>query len=290
MLSLLKAIESKLYKRFDDSQINLFLCGSSTSDKESLRQIIADGLKNLPKVNIVYPEWIFANLMRAKTHDLLSLEHDLAKNVDLIVLPLEGPGSICELGAFASVKELLPRLIILNEEKHRRQHSFINDGPIRTIRNAAGSNHIIYYDSANKKEAAKATINKIVYFPKERVDSSIINLFNFSRYLGLVIAFFQPISKSKLEKCIFEWNSDIPRRFFDPAVELLVSKHHIRIKTVTTDEELLLSSEGHKFYIETLLKGIGAVRWFSTTRAKSVLRNKKAQKFNLMGAESKFLA
>lgn len=290
MITLLNAIESKLYRRFDDSQINLFLCGSTTSDKDSLRQLIADRLKNRPKVNIVYPEWIFANLMKAKEHDLLSLEHDLAKNVDLIVLPLEGPGAICELGAFASVKDLLPRLIILNEEKYKRQHSFINDGPIRTIRNAAGSNHLIFYDSKDKEKAAKVAINKVVYFSNERVDSSIKNLFNFSRYLGLVIAFFQPILKSKLEKIIFEWNGSIPPRFFDPAVELLVNKHHIRIKTVPQDEELLLSSEGHKFYIETLLKDIGAVRWFSSMRAKSLFRNKKTKKFDLRGAESKFLA
>lgn len=132
MILLLNAIENKLYKKLEETQINLFLCGSSTSEKDSLRHLIAEGLQNLPKVNIVYPEWIFANLMRAKEYDLLSLEHDLAKNVDLIVLPLEGPGSICELGAFASVESLLPRLIVLNEEKYKRQRSFINDGPLRT--------------------------------------------------------------------------------------------------------------------------------------------------------------
>jgi hypothetical protein len=96
--------------------------------------------------------------------------------------------------------------------------------------------------------------------------------------------------KSKLEKNIFDWNCEIPRRFFDPAVELLVNKHHIRVKSVPNDEELLLSSEGHTYYVETLLKGIGAVRWFSSSRARNLFRCQKTRKFDLMGAESKFLA
>ena len=65
--------------------------------------------------------------------DLLSFESDLAQTSSLIIIALESPGSIAELGSFSVNDALKDKIIIIISEYHHTQASFITLGPLRQL-------------------------------------------------------------------------------------------------------------------------------------------------------------
>ena len=87
--SVVKSIYSKLYQRDVDKTMNIFLCGADTGKTDSFRNLLNIEFKKHTRFNVVYPEFIFATLLNKKDSNLLELEDELAKYVDLIIIPLE---------------------------------------------------------------------------------------------------------------------------------------------------------------------------------------------------------
>jgi len=240
-------IYTELYARLDTNQINVFLCGAANDDT-SLRSMIAKKLGTKARVNIVFPEWLFSNLMVSKDNDLLTLEHDLAKNVDLIVLPLEGSGAICELGAFASYEELTKRILVLNNQRYAHRDSFINEGPIRLIKRRA-RNNILYYQNYKKESAVDTICKRVLFYKKPKIEKSIKNLFNLSRLIGFIVAIHQPAYRVKIERALLDWDESIPQKYIDPAIEILIEKGHILTTGSGHSETLSLTDDGYDYYI-----------------------------------------
>jgi len=287
--NIIEEIHSNLYIHYDEQQINVFLCGASDENKNSIRDIVSEKLKLVTKLNIVYPEWLFANLMISGDNDLLSLENDLANNVDIIVLPLEGLGAICELGAFASFEELVGRILVVNSSKYKRKHSFINDGPIRLIRRKDKKN-IVYYDNDDRNQAADLIYNRLIYFKKEKISKDVCNLFNLSRFIGFIVAITQPTSKNELMNIISQWNPSVPQKYFDPAIEILIEKNHIFISKSGNDENLRLTEIGFDFYITNIGRRLGIIRYISHLRAKALWQTNRYKKtINIKKLEAKLL-
>lgn len=128
-----------IFQKITYKQLDVFLCGgASWYDKkkdmkhESYRDQIRDRLiSSHPNLyNILYPEDLFMELLDSKTYDLLTLENILAANSDVILLVPESPGSFAELGAFANNESTASKLIIFQQQKFKRQHSFITQGPV----------------------------------------------------------------------------------------------------------------------------------------------------------------
>ena len=65
--------------------------------------------------------------------DLLSFESDLAQTSSLIIIALESPGSIAELGSFSVNDALKDKIIIIISDHHHSQPSFITLGPLRQL-------------------------------------------------------------------------------------------------------------------------------------------------------------
>jgi hypothetical protein len=65
--------------------------------------------------------------------DLLSFESDLAQTSSLIIIALESPGSIAELGSFSVNNALKDKIIIIISEHHYTKSSFIVLGPLRQL-------------------------------------------------------------------------------------------------------------------------------------------------------------
>jgi hypothetical protein len=76
-------------------------------------------------------------------HDLLELEEYLASLSSYILLFVESPGAIAELGAFTQIPTLNEKLIIVIEQTYDRQ-SFIVDGPIKQMRRL-GNDFVLVY-------------------------------------------------------------------------------------------------------------------------------------------------
>jgi len=272
----LNQINNELYARFDTDQINVFLCGAAGDNNTSLRSMIAKKLSTKVKVNIVFPEWLFSNLMAMKDNDLLTLEHDLAKNVDLIVLPLEGLGAICELGAFASYEELTKRILVLNNKRYAHESSFINEGPIRLIKRRAREN-VLYYHSNNKDSAVDAVFNRVLFYKKQKIEKPVNNLFNLSRFIGFIVAIHQPIHRVKIEKELLNWDHSILQNYIDPAIEILIEKRHVMTAGSGNQETLSLTNDGYDFYIINATERARKIKKTASMRAVGLWNKYKYQ-------------
>jgi hypothetical protein len=116
----------------------VFLCGGKLTDLDhSLRaQFYERRVKPDPilarrvKLAEVADEWYST---RKLFDNLLELEECLAGLSACILLFVESPGAIAELGAFSQMLQLRQKLLVVVEQSHFRQSSFIRNGPLEQL-------------------------------------------------------------------------------------------------------------------------------------------------------------
>jgi len=285
--SIVKKIYSKLYQKDVDNTLNIFLCGADTDRTDSFRHLLNIEFKKYAKFNVVYPEFIFATLLNRKDSNLLELEDELAKYVDLIIIPLEGQGTLAEIGAFTVNKKLLPKIIAINDIRHKSAKSFINLGPIDLIKKQ-NSNHLFYFTKGKEKDILIDLISEI---NSKRYDKKysyeLENIFNLSRYLFYTIAIYQPLTKKEIIDRLNELTTQIEGeklklKFIDASIQILVQKNRIE-KDINSDfkEVYSLSDEGHKYVYEELLPKLQIVNEFSDIRLRILNKQIKKQSKNM---------
>lgn len=114
----------------------IFLCGGPTDVKSVKPVSIRDAIyRELVKYRDIdgrirvaedYKDWAHEGIYR----DLVSFERHLAELSSVIVLVLESPGSIAELGLFSVIDEFKRKLLVFVETDHYQSDSFIRLGPI----------------------------------------------------------------------------------------------------------------------------------------------------------------
>lgn len=85
-----------------------------------------DALERRIRIAEHYKDWSHESIYR----DLVSFERHLAELSSVIVLVLESPGSIAELGLFSIVDEFQSKLLVFIETEHYKSSSFIKLGPV----------------------------------------------------------------------------------------------------------------------------------------------------------------
>lgn len=114
----------------------IFLCGGPTDIQSATPISIRDAIhRELVKHRDIdgrirvaedYKDWSHEAIYR----DLVSFERHLAELSSVIVLVLESPGSIAELGLFSVIEEFKRKLLVFVETDHYQSDSFIRLGPI----------------------------------------------------------------------------------------------------------------------------------------------------------------
>ncbi|WP_093197600.1 retron St85 family effector protein [Variovorax sp. YR750] len=114
----------------------IFLCGGQTDIRSYEPVSIRDAMyRELAKDSAIekrirvaehYKDWSHESIYR----DLVSFERHLAELSSVIVLVLESPGSIAELGLFSVVEEFQGKLLVFIETNHYKSASFIKLGPV----------------------------------------------------------------------------------------------------------------------------------------------------------------
>jgi len=277
-------IFENLYRKDVDFSINVFLCGASTSKRDTVRDMLNSAFKKDAKFNTVYPEYIFASILGKKGYNLLELEDDLARQVDLIILPLEGIGTYCELGAFAVNKSLLPKIVVINERTYEKYKSFINLGPVDLIKKQKPKN-VIYYDKGKEKDI----IDKVVKMARlkryeKKISYELDNLFNLSRLILYLIAVFHPISIDEIITLLKGLGKEkINQKYIDSAIQVLKQKNRIEqdIDENTLEEKLTLSYDGHFYFYEELIPKLNVKTVFTRLRSEINNNRYKPKKKNL---------
>lgn len=99
--------------------------------------------------------------------DILTFEEILAEISENIVIVVESPGSICELGAFVMNEKFIDKTVVLNENKQEYLKSFITLGPIKKIEGKNDGNVIWHNGKANIMNSLEVTrkIQEMVVSP-----------------------------------------------------------------------------------------------------------------------------
>ncbi|HEX7478526.1 MAG TPA: retron St85 family effector protein [Polyangiales bacterium] len=183
-----------------DFRRRVFLCGAATGKRTSVRERLAAALTAHSRHStlVYYPEKLFDELLTGVgRHDLLSLENLLAEGVTAIVVVLESPGAMTELGAFANHDQLRKKLIVVQDKKFVRDRSFIQLGPIRLLRDQRDG-RVIDADF-NNPEASAAAIDKAVGRLSSWVAKfDMTNLFHAQEFVLPALYLFQALSREEL--------------------------------------------------------------------------------------------
>lgn len=287
------AIFTNIFLAEVDSTINIFLCGANIKNQKSIRKTIYKNIKDYPEYNIIFPESLFSRLLSKKMFNLHLLEQELASFVDIIIMPLEGCGSMAELGAFTLNEKLLDKIVVINSIEHKNDDSFINLGPLKLLISKNKKN-LIYY---NEKvpcylDSIKVDIKKYLKTIK-RVESkiNIKNIFNLSRFLFYMIAIFQPISKINIKTIVLDYENNINEHYIDPALEILFDKELIKSSHKASNLIVYsLSKKGHDTIYEEILPRLDIIKAFSEIRTDILnSRLRKKNKLNLEEERKKFL-
>lgn len=287
------AIFTNIFLAEVDSTINIFLCGANIKNQKSIRKTIYENIKDYPEYNIIFPESLFSRLLSKKMFNLHLLEQELASFVDIIIMPLEGCGSMAELGAFTLNEKLLDKIVVINSVEHKNDDSFINLGPLKLLISKNKKN-LIYY---NEKvpcylDSIKVDIKKYLKTIK-RVESkiNIKNIFNLSRFLFYMIAIFQPISKINIKTIVLDYENNINEHYIDPALEILFDKELIKSSHKASNLIVYsLSKKGHDTIYEEILPRLDIIKAFSEIRTDILnSRLRKKNKLNLEEERKKFL-
>src|SRR5665648_140520 len=282
--NILDEIFEKLYKRDVDFSVNIFLCGAATSTRNSIRDSLNTEFRKDAKFNCVYPESIFANSYGKGGYNLLELEDELAKYVDVIILPLEGIGTYCELGAFAVNENLLPKIIVINNSRYEHSNSFINLGPIDLIKRH-NANNVIYFKKGKEEDIIAQIIEKVRLkrYSKE-ISYELENLFNLSRFILYLIAIFQPIGKDGIKKLMKKLNKGkVKLNYIESAIQILTQKNRIEenIDSNPLKRSFSLSDDGHTYVYEELIEKLKVKKDFTVIRSEIINDRYKPNKRNL---------
>lgn len=93
--------------------------------------------------------------------DLFQFESDIAQIVGLILLFAESAGSLAELGAFAALQTVSPRLLAVLDDFYYNEVSFIRNGPVRYLENVHGEEWITVLERAHVGIADDGTIAQL---------------------------------------------------------------------------------------------------------------------------------
>lgn len=146
---------------FDKSKIIspqklVFVCGGQSSNvpaaPTSMREILlaeayAKGKQGeFGGAKVLLAEKAVNALSDTKFNDLLELEKYIAAVVQAVILIVESPGSMCELGAFVMVEEISDKLIVVLQGKYKNSPSFITDGAIKYFKKRRVDAQVHGYD------------------------------------------------------------------------------------------------------------------------------------------------
>ncbi|MFA5576926.1 MAG: retron St85 family effector protein [Tissierellaceae bacterium] len=212
-LKLIEDIFDDLHTTYFGDRTHCFLCGSNNMDfRDKLKERIeGKGIK------VIYAENLFEAIVHNKSKaNHLDLEQMLASNVELIVIILESPGAMVELGMFSNNANEIKKLLVLMDDKYRMKESFINYGPIKKISDLDDIKRVFYYKADGDgvkelKEYQQKALSKTLdefkdLSPVSEGDSGILGLISLYYLLQIMIFLFNPIDSRELIDLLMHLN------------------------------------------------------------------------------------
>jgi len=202
-------LDKEVFRRIGLTTPAVFLVGAARSTPSALRDRLREELAGKPRIpgfDVYYPEELFEELLRGgeRGADLLQLENMLAQNVHAIVILLESPGAIAELGAFSNHDNLRDRLVVVIDKRYRRARSFIMLGPVSYLKRKTNS-EVVFHDLAHPDldklgTDVRSAVRKVSRGVK--VDTTVRNPVMAQHYLRAAIHILAPVRRARLQGLI----------------------------------------------------------------------------------------
>ncbi len=191
-----------------DSKI-VFVCGAnSTADHVSNREkFISYANKHLGEFRFFRAEDVFGAFSTDTIPDLLSVEDNLGKYSDCILILCESESAFAELGAFALSDSLVRQLLIVNDRNFKGSLSFINQGPIAKADKKSKFAPAVFADFESILRSIpeiESRLDKIPHQRRKKIDFASPPIFrDLSSKLRLLlladfITLFSPITQKEL--------------------------------------------------------------------------------------------
>ncbi|MFC1484291.1 retron St85 family effector protein [Candidatus Neomarinimicrobiota bacterium] len=198
-------IRDDVYGSFHDYKVTIFLAGAGPKSADSIRRQIDSALRKTfwYQYDIFYPEDIFDDLRSGPGRlDLMSMEHILANSVNAIVIIIESPGAIAELGTFSNNPVLRKKLVCIVNKKYERKKSYINLGPLRLI-NDTKEGRIVYGDFSNIPSMVPKINKAILQVHKSGNGATDINsVVHAHHFILSAIYLMQPVKRETLKELV----------------------------------------------------------------------------------------
>lgn len=140
--------------------------------------------------------------------DLLTIEEQLATYTDCVLILLESPGTIAELGAFALNNDLVKIILAVNKIEHKNEESFISLGPLAKVEKVSSFGKVIYANFKSILKSANAIEERLKN--NLRKNSRTIDISTYSKFKDKknrrfkllficdIITLFGPVKKNDL--------------------------------------------------------------------------------------------
>ncbi|MCH1879075.1 retron St85 family effector protein [Alcaligenes ammonioxydans] len=148
--------------------------------------------------------------------DLLEFEADIASIATLIVICLESPGSLVELGLFCMDPNTVGKLLVLvTQEELDKEDSFIFLGPLQNIQRV-NSNSVLSYPWPKNDSADYEHMSIMVGDIKQKLDKmlktqnfSVNNPAHIALLIHDIVMLAYPITFSEIELALVALNIDV---------------------------------------------------------------------------------
>lgn len=235
-------IVDDIYTPINRLSVSIFLCGADVNQKDKTRYKLAENFKEWPysyKYDVIFPEDIFEELLyNSKDIDLLSLENLLAESVDVILIIPESPGSFAELGVFSSNENLRKKIVCVVDAQYKKNKSFINQGPIKLIKNANGK-ALVYIEPSLIEKYVHRIHTAIGRIKKESTWTKDVTLLQLEAFLLPAIFLLEPVTEEVLISVVgfaIKTKKELVPFASKTALNILIKKKLIEVTT-----------EGYKF-------------------------------------------
>ncbi len=136
-----------LFKLLLEPRLTVFLCGPERKYIHSdIRTKVKRFLTQKANVNCFLGEDIEEVRLGKDNH--LKIESEHARKSDVIIVFLGSPGTFAELGAFTLDPLVRSRLVVFNGVEYKGKKSFVNDGPIKWLKDY----QVVWYDHSRDSD------------------------------------------------------------------------------------------------------------------------------------------
>lgn len=197
-----------------DSRI-VFVCGATPTPERPLTargELLRYARRHFGQFMFFEAEQVFRSLSeRGKDEDLLSLEDDLAAFSDCIIIIVESPGAIAELGAFSLKDEIAKTVLAINAPEYRVEGSFITDGPMKRLNRRSRFKPMIHAHFDTVLSAAQEIENRLSRIPhRNRMSIPLASQRDFEEcepkhrlmFLADIISLCSPVKYNELSMLI----------------------------------------------------------------------------------------